>query len=383
MATNFSQLHRAVLFGRSNGRIIWQPRFGCWVSDKRYAGEELPAPFTGMDFPDIHRTLNVSARIYEYNCCFKPIEHTSVTPREERINETDVKVVIETPVGKQSEAYRTYPASKWRRRLKWPIDCDQELKVATWRAEHTAWRWDQEGFVATAEKWGDLGAPTMYMPRIHIQSLYIDSMGVENAIFAIHDWPDAVEAYCSALDGSHDRLIDVINESPIEIINFGDNVHCGTLPPNLFCRYVLPSYQRRCHKLHGAGKFVHAHWDGDTKALLPYANQTGLDGIEAITPAPQGDVTLEQIKEALGDDLFLLDGIPAILFDETFPVSMLAEFAHRLIELFAPRLVLGISDEISSSGDIERIHVVTEIVDAYNAAQRAGLADRCAAPNEP
>ncbi len=40
-----------------------------------------------------------------------------------------------------------------------------------------------------------------------------------------------------------------------------------------------------------------------------------LDGIEAITPQPQGDVTLEEIKEALSDDMFLLDGIPAILFD--------------------------------------------------------------------
>jgi len=32
-------------------------------------------------------------------------------------------------------------------------------------------------------------------------------------------------------------------------------------------------------------------------------------------------------------------------------------------------LVLGISDEISSTGDIERIRVVTEIVNDYNARQ--------------
>jgi hypothetical protein len=38
-----------------------------------------------------------------------------------------------------------------------------------------------------------------------------------------------------------------------------------------------------------------------------------------------------------------------------------------LIELFAPKLVLGISDEISSNGDIERVRVVGEIVDQYNA----------------
>jgi hypothetical protein len=99
---------------------------------------------------------------------------------------------------------------------------------------------------------------------------------------------------------------------------------------------------------------------------LGYARETGLDGIEAITPVPQGDVTLEQIREGLGDRMFLMDGIPAILFDDTYPVEDLVEVTERLIERFAPRLVLGISDEISSTGDIERIRVVGEIVDRYN-----------------
>jgi hypothetical protein len=144
------------------------------------------------------------------------------------------------------------------------------------------------------------------------------------------------------------------------------NLHCGTLPPEWFKQFILPSYQRRCEKLHTAGKFVHSHWDGDTKAFLPFAKETGLDGIEAITPQPQGDVTLEEIKYALGDDMFLLDGIPAILFDEIYDTRMLEEYANKIIELFAPKLVLGISDEISSTGDIERIRIVGNVVDKHN-----------------
>ena len=35
--------------------------------------------------------------------------------------------------------------------------------------------------------------------------------------------------------------------------------------------------------------------------------------------------------------------------------------------MFAPKLVLGISDEISSHGDLERIRLVGKIVDGYNA----------------
>ena len=67
--------------------------------------------------------------------------------------------------------------------------------------------------------------------------------------------------------------------------------------------------------------------------------------------------------------MFLYDGIPAIYFDDTYPVETLVSCTNRLIELFAPQLVLNISDEISSSGDIERIKIAGEIVEEFNARQ--------------
>lgn len=398
---NFAELHLQVVRGRSGGRIIWQPRIGCWLGDKLFNGEELPlfknSPAVNemyrqlLDKPPlirlaeplhfllaaIYRDLGCSVRIYDYNATFKRIEDPSVKIRTRRLNETDLETIIETPVGKQTSVQRhcsSTPAKIW---LKREITTEAEIKAATWRAERTAWQWDQRAFEQIRRDWDDLGAPTMFMPRVNIQDLYINTMGVENAIYALFDCTKTVEKYFQALNECHNRLMDVINSCPIEIINFGDNLHGGTLSPELFKKYVLPAYQQRCRCLHKAGKFVHSHWDGDTKSLLPFAQQTGLDGIEAITPKPQGDVTLEEIKEALGDKMFLIDGIPAILFDKTYPVSMLEDCTHRLIELFAPRLILGISDEISSRGDIERVRVVGEIVADYNARMaRAILRNR-------
>ena len=81
-------------------------------------------------------------------------------------------------------------------------------------------------------------------------------------------------------------------------------------------------------------------------------------------------MTLEEIKAALGDEMFLIDGIPAIYFDHTFGEDVLTECARKIIDLFAPKLILGISDEISSTGDIERIRLVGRIVDDHNASAR-------------
>jgi len=78
---------------------------------------------------------------------------------------------------------------------------------------------------------------------------------------------------------------------------------------------------------------------------------------------------LEEIKEALGDQIFLLDGIPAIFFDTTFSEEVLLACAEKLIKLFAPKLILGISDEVSSNGNLQRIRLVGKMVDDYNAGR--------------
>ena len=367
MSVNLPELHRKVVFGQSGGRIIWQPRIGCWYTDKQFAGEPFPAPYTGMDLWQIYRELDCSARLYQYNACFRRIEHPAVETVERELNETDTEIVVHTPVGVQVSVRRRMLSNWHYLTLKWPVQTEEELKVATWREQHTTWAWDQAKYDELQATVGDLGAPTMYMPRMNVQDLYINQMGVAAGIYAIYDWTDTVEAYFRALEDSHDRLIDVMVASPVDIIDFGENVHAGTLSPQLFRKHHLPACQRRCERLHAAGKFVSSHWDGDTRPLLPYARETGLDAIEAITPQPQGDVTLDEIKGALGDTMFLMDGIPAIYFDETFSVDVLVNCVRRLIDLFAPKLVLGISDEISSTGDLDRIKIVGEIVDAYNA----------------
>ena len=368
MNRDLPKLHHDVVFGRSGGRIIWQPRIGCWYGDKIFEGEPLPEPYTGLSLEDIYRKLGCSHRLYGwYNRCFKCIEHPSVKRTERKINDRDTETVIDTPVGKQIAITRTTLSSSRQMHVKREIETEEELKVAAWREENNTWEWDEQTYRRSLNEVGDLGAPTMYLPRMNLQCLYIEKMGVERAIYALHDWPDAMEAFFRAREESHDRLIDIINPSPIDITNFGENVHAGTLPPDLFLRFHKDASLRRGERLRAAGKFVTSHWDGDCRPLFPYARDCGLDGIEAITPFPQGDVTLEETREALGDDMFLLDGIPAIYFDDTFGEDVLTECVHRLIELFAPKLVLGISDELSSTGDIERIRTVGQIVDDYNA----------------
>ena len=111
-----------------------------------------------------------------------------------------------------------------------------------------------------------------------------------------------------------------------------------------------------------AGIFTHVHIDGYFHSILRYLKDLPFDGLEALTPAPQGDCTLEEIKAAIGDKI-LLDGIPAVYFMDTFTRDELMACVEKVAAYFHPRLVLGVSDEVpqgSSQEAIERVRLVAD-----------------------
>jgi hypothetical protein len=83
-----------------------------------------------------------------------------------------------------------------------------------------------------------------------------------------------------------------------------------------------------------------------------------------------GDITLEEIKAAVGDKMICLDLLPAIHFLPEYTTKEVLDFAKKVIDMFAPRLILGVSDEISQVGQIEKIEAVSQLVDEI-----CGLAD--------
>ena len=72
-----------------------------------------------------------------------------------------------------------------------------------------------------------------------------------------------------------------------------------------------------------------------------------------LTAADWERSALEMIAEHTGE-MVLLDLIPAIFFMDHYSTSFLLEFTKQVIDMFGGRLVLGISDEISQVGSIEK-----------------------------
>ena len=366
---NFLKLNRDILFGNAGGQVLWQPRIDCWYYDRVFNGGLLP-PYENMTRLELYKALGVSPRVYEYNGCISPVNREPVLCRKERLSPLETRVTMDTPVGTVTRVDRRNTSNAGVFTAEWLAKTEEDVRVLIWLENNTDWVWDQGHWDSVAQDYENMGLPCIFLPRISIQKPIIETMGIEGTIYGLADFPDTMEAYFEACEQNAMRMIEVVCDSPLEWVNFGDNIHGGVVSPALFEKYIQPAYLRRNKRLHEAGKWTFAHWDGDCKPLLPFMRTCGLDGIEAITPLPQGDMTLDEVKEALSDEVFLVDGIPAILFDTMYPEQLLIDTAKELIEKFAPRLILGISDEISSTGDIERVRLVKQIVDEYNASLR-------------
>lgn len=363
--TDLLELNRKVIKKQSNGKIIWQPRIIAYFDDREFNNIPLPQPYTGLNRYDVYRKIGCSDRTYHFGAAIEPVFDESIKMYSREINSFEYESIIETPVGVLTQTYRRNSSNPGIYPQKWYVTNEEEMKTLIYLENSTNYRFNKELYQSMYETYADLGLPAIYIPRVNIQKLFHEYMGIENTFYALDDYKDTVEACFEAMGHNQDRYIDVLLDTPFEWINYGDNIHCNLLPPEYFLKYVMPVYQHRNDRLHKKNLFTYSHWDGDVKTLLPYAKETGLDGIEAITPFPQGDVSLKEAKKHMGD-MFLLDGIAALLFNDDYPLSELIDQIEECIELFAPNLVLGISDEMPSTGNLDRVRIVQELVDNYN-----------------
>ena len=81
------------------------------------------------------------------------------------------------------------------------------------------------------------------------------------------------------------------------------------LPPKLFHDYVV-EYDRpiiKAIQAHGGYARLHSH--GNLKAILPEILSLGVDGLDPLEPPSQGDMSLSEIRQQVGDGLALFGNI--------------------------------------------------------------------------
>jgi len=352
----------------------WMPRMEHWYHVNSFLGK-LPPRYRGMSLVDIYKDLNACWRCYMGYYTESAVEvtyegevevkgHIGVTygGPESRVGRR-VVTVIKTPLGelRQVEQWGEWGFSS--RIVEYPVKSVRDFKILSYVLENMEVRFNYEKYRKLEAELKGQGMIWYFFPRTPLQRLLIDYVGIERTYKFLFRHRAEVEDFMEVIKQTDDKFYRVMAESPIKVFNFGDNIDARITPPKLFEKYCLPYYQERSDFLHKRGKFIHCHVDGYAKPLLPFFKEAGWDGVEALTARPVGDMTLEEIKKALGDELILIDGIPYIYFLPTISYHEFEKCVKRVLELFWDNLILGISDELPPTGDIERVRRVPMIID--------------------
>jgi len=357
---NNRQLTMAVFEHSKVDRILWQPRLHHWYEVNKARGT-LPKEYANKSILEIYDELGASPRGYHFfNDTIRVVEGEDVKVEVMEDSE-NVYTKYVTPIGVLRQVERKNLYGTNRIRVEYLLKNIEDFAILEYILKKQSFEFDKELYTKMENLVGDRCEPIVNVRWGSIQKLFIVYMGFKAGIIALWKYRERVERLMEVFDENDDKLFNLLKKTPFKIVNFTDNIDEGLLSPVLFQRYMLPYYQKRTKELHQVGKYCTSHWDGKVKHLIHFAKETGLDGLECVPPEPQGNVSIEYLKQNMGE-MILVDGIPATHFLNTTSCMELEDFVIKLVETFKPNLIAGISDMMPPDGDIEKVKLVGKVL---------------------
>ena len=144
-----------------------------------------------------------------------------------------------------------------------------------------------------------------------------------------------------------------------------ENLSSEVVGPRFFEAYVRPYQEEWAREIAKAGKVSFVHMDGTLKGLLAREAATGIKVIEALTPAPVGDIPVGGWAAAAANPATVLwGGIPGSYFTPAVGDDEFDRHVRDVLSVMraSPRFVLGVADQVPPDGLESRVRRVREIV---------------------
>ena len=241
-----------------------------------------------------------------------------------------------------------------------------DLRIMVYVFENTKYIENFNDFDKIDQLWGNDGiavclAPISVSP---IQKLFSRWAGVEKTIEIYMEDMEEFEETLGRLQIAEDPVFEIIAKSSAQYIEFAENLSSEITGKTFFEKYNMPYYAKRINQLHDVGKYVGIHIDGTLRACLPFLVKCGFDVAEAVTPAPVGDIEMEELRSVAGNGIVIWGGIPGALFSDQFSEEIFESHVKRVLKTFEgdPSFVLGVADQVPPDGLIHRVKKVREIL---------------------
>ena len=269
---------------------------------------------------------------------------------------------FETPVGSVEEVRRWSEMT-----YSWPIiqhmvQTVADLKVIRYIFEHVSYSTCWDDFREVDKLVGDIGLPLVQVPYTGMGFLISRYAGVEQTVLLATDEPEELEQTVAAINASHEKVTRLMADGPSQVLFHSDNLSADVQSPRWLERYSGAHYRRMAQIAHEHGKPLVTHIDGRLRGLLQTVGEMGIDGADAVTPAPWGDLTPQQCRDEAGPKLVLSGGVPPNSFSPNVPLKVLDEQIEAWLALRrqSPAIIIAPGDQLPPDGVLDRVAHLTQ-----------------------
>lgn len=354
----------AVLDGRVPDAVPWYTDMTYWHHGHAQAGT-LPEQYRGGDgLLQLHRDLGVGVYLFTPPLvrieCDPDLFRWENTPIDDRHSRT----LVTSPEGTLEGVTKACPDSASTAILEYPLKTADDLRVIRAWYEGTVFAPNYDEVQEWDESLGGDGFAVPLIPRTPLATLAAQWAGLMNLAYIIADAPDEFEETLEVMRRCEDEMFRLYAESPCPALEIGENLSAEAMG-GLWRRYSRDYYRERLDLLHAHGKKIGCHIDGTLGKLLGDLADVGIDFPESVVPAPVGDLTLSEIRDAVGPETIIWGGVPSAMFAEPFETEWVLDFVREAVDVLGTdgRLVLAGADQVPPNGDVDLVRRIGELLE--------------------
>jgi len=219
---------------------------------------------------------------------------------------------------------------------------------------------------------GETGLVLCYLPKSPFMQMVALDAGIVAVTEICADDPGQLTETLAAVRVAHDRAAEIALGSPAEVLMIPENLSSEVVGPRFYEMFMRDYHETWAGRIRASGKYSCVHLDGTLKGLLRQVCGAGFTFIEAMTPAPVGDLEVGRWAEWSGNDTTVLwGGLPGVYFTDMVTDAEFERHVREVLEVMTsrPRYVLGVADQVPPDGLESRVRRVAELVETFGRFQ--------------
>ncbi|MCL5271135.1 MAG: hypothetical protein M1457_11455 [bacterium] len=355
----------ALLEGGVPDRVPWLGDLTYWAGAMARRGEVAPDFQQSDAYFQFHRELRVGFYLQGY---FPFQTHYDPTIEVRTWAEGDDHYrSLRTPLGTLREKWTWLPESFAGAPTEHLVKSADDLPILRHIYERTSYTADYALAECRRAKVADLGIVLVYTPRTPFMQLVAMEAGIETLALLAATAPDDLVATLGIMEAKHDEAVTLAVASPAECVMIPENLSSEMVGRRLFETHMRRCQEKWVGRIRAAGKHSFIHIDGTLRGLLREEGAVGFNVLEALTPAPVGDLPVGEWRALAGPGPILWGGLPGVYFT---PLVSDEEFDRHTIEVLEVmrrdrRCVLGVADQVPPDALRERVRRVADLADRY------------------